>query len=308
MRTRDALGFGLLILLGVFGGAALTGNLDVPLLSGAMTGDGTGDTGGDNVATGEAAELVLTSELLGTGSVSPSEAVAVMDDGSVRTTTIGDGTSWDAFVTGESITSLMAFNETGTYPIEAISGDQPLNVDSVRVTRTLDQADAVSTSDLNVEFRRDGDSITSIDLVADEVKKGLKFRYNARNQDDYYNGHVVAFQYPSDNNVTLQCPNAESFATQDLPDSVEDNYDVAYKVYDDAAMGSTPAGEPFSDVDSVSCELHADSDNPSGESYTAGWFDLGAYRDGGEVQFGVEDEDGNDVGVTSVKTKTLTVN
>jgi len=289
----------------VVGGA--TGNL--PYMSSANGDAPTNDSNpGANVATGEQATVSIA-------------AFSQHSENQVATTAhawrIGDSETYDLgsasagadsradykdFVTGTTA-KVTAFGSTYDYGIT-----KEKLVDDVSELVNVKVWQGVSTSNIGFTFfGPNGNTVSSVDLSADErvTLDGMQVSVNV--DDRAYNPKVVLVNKASNSNLSkVSMPNAEKIT---MPSSAPDRFDKAYAVYP-ATENKEPLLKGYEDKKSGEIVLKADANSgTSGESLEFAVLDSAPYIEGNQVKWGVENAatPAQDTGVPMV-TSSITLN
>lgn len=282
----------LAIAVGLFAPGAVPG-LD---LSAAGTGPGDGDT----TTEVKDATLNLAASPLGDSTKIGTTAYATVD-GQVVTQSLSAGqfTAWTNTFTNTETADVLAFDGTN-YPIASsidFDGSTTLN-EEIKV------AEIASASDVSLEVRDDGDSISSVNLAAGERTTVDAVRTSVDSQDVYFNAGAVYVEEPEQAGVEVSMPGAEEIA---VPDSAADSVDKAFRVYD--PVEGTDGFTEFAEKDTSEIVIQADEGtDPSAVDVNFTVDDIQAYQDSdtGEIQYGLEDSDDNELGLAD-QTVSLTV-
>jgi hypothetical protein len=281
------------------GALALVGALVVPQSPLSVTGDS--GSGGDADPEVKDATLNIAASPLGDSTKVSTTAYANVD-GTVVTQSLSSGqfTAWsDAFTNTQTI-EVSAFGSS-YYPVES-------SVDfagSTTVNEEIKVAEIASASDVSVEVRDDGDSITSIDLAAGERETIDAIRTGVDSQDVYFNAGAVYVEQPEDQGVDVSMPNAQEIA---VPESAADSVDKAFRVYSPVEGGD--GFTEFAEKDSTEVVIEADEGtDPSAVNVNFVVDDIQAYQDSdtGDIEYDLEDGDGNELGLSD-QTVQLAVN
>jgi len=180
--------------------------------------------------------------------------------------------------------------DSSYYPIES-------SVDfagSTTVNKEIKAAEIASASDVSIEVRDDGDSVSSISVAAGGRETVDAVRANVDTQDVYWNTAAVYVEKPDSSNVTVDMPNAEAIA---VPDSAPDAVDAAFRTFD--PVRGTDGYTEFAESDSSELMIEGDDSNDPSETQTIYVDDLQQYQssDTGDLAHGLEDDSGNDLGL-----------
>lgn len=290
----------------IFGGA--TGNL--PYMSSANPDQGTnGSNPGANVATGEQATVSIAAFSQTSDSNNQVATTAhAWRIGDSKTYDLGSASAgadsradYKDFVTGTSA-KVTAFGNTYDYGIT-----KEKLVDDVSELVNVKVWQGVSASNVAMKFfGPNGNTVSSVDLSADErvTLDGMQVGVNV--DDRAYNPQVVLVNKASSSNLSkVSMPNAEKIA---MPNSAPDRFDKAYAVYP-ATENKEPLLTAYEKEKSGSIVLKADGDGTSGESLEFAVLDSAPYIEGNQVKWGVENSatPAQDTGVGMV-TSSITLN
>lgn len=250
------------------------------------------------------ATLNIAAEELDSATKVSTTAYATLEDGTVVSQSLSSGqfTAWTDTFTNKDSATIRAF-DSSYYPIsKQVSFDGSTTLNSV-----LDVAPIASASDVSIDLREtsgSSDNDGTVNVAAGGQATVSSVRAEVDIQDLYWNTGMVMFDKPDNSNVTIDMPQAEEVA---VPDSAPSGVDSAYMAYNPAE--GEDSFEEFAVHDSSRVTISGDDTNDPAESVTVYVDDVQAYEssDTGEIQYGVEDGDGNGLGLAA-QSATLTVN